>query len=211
MRFHIISAFPESLSSYLESSLMKRAQEAGHISIFTYPLRSYTSDKHGKIDDRPYGGGPGMVLSLEPVVSAIEDALSKSENAKIVFFAPHGEKFTNTIADSYNESYTDIIFICGHYEGVDARINQIFDTESISIGDYVLTGGELPALVMIDAMTRRIPGVLGDELSVEEKRIAPKDTYTRPECFSYNGEEYCVPEVLKSGHHAKIDEFRKGA
>lgn len=210
MIFHVIGAFPESLESYLESSLLKRAREAGYISVELYSLRDYTEDKHNKIDDRPYGGGPGMVLSALPVIRAVEDALSKSEKAQIIFFAPHGEKFSNQMADEVLEGYTDVIFICGHYEGVDARVNEIFDTKVVSIGDYVLTGGELPALVMIDAIARRVPGVLGDADSIEEKRIAGKDVYTRPECFEHEGKEYCVPEVLKSGNHKNIDEFRKG-
>jgi len=210
MKYHIISIFPESLKSYLESSLLKRAIENKVIDVLFYNIRDYTEDKHNKVDDRPYGGGPGMVISALPVLSAVEEALSKSDKALIVFFTPHGESFSNVMADEIRGEYTDVIFICGHYEGVDARVTQILKTKNVSIGNYVLTGGELPALVMIDAITRRIPGVLGDELSVEENRIATKEPYTRPECFEYKGEEYCVPEVLKSGHHAKIDEFRKG-
>lgn len=210
MKYHIISVFPESTSSYLESSLLKRAKESEIIETCFYGLRDYTKDKHNKVDDRPYGGGPGMVLSAEPMIAAIEDALSKSEKSLIVFFSPHGESFSNEMADELKEKYTDIIFVCGHYEGVDARVKEIFEMRDVSIGNYVLTGGELPALVMIDAITRRLPGVLGDELSVEENRIAGKDVYTRPECFEYKDREYCVPEVLKSGNHAKIDEFRKG-
>tara|TARA_B100000508_G_scaffold60333_1_gene46984 strand:+ start:46548 stop:47183 length:636 start_codon:yes stop_codon:yes gene_type:complete len=209
MKYHIISVFPESTSSYLESSLLKRAKENGIIDVSFYNIRDYTEDKHNKVDDRPYGGGPGMVISAMPVLKAVEDAVEKSENPLIVFFTPHGEEFSNTMADEIKDEYTDAIFICGHYEGVDARVTQILKTKNVSIGNYVLTGGELPALVMIDAITRRIPGVLGDGLSVEENRIAPKDPYTRPECFEYQGEEYCVPEVLRSGNHAKIDEFRK--
>ncbi|XKT74863.1 MAG: tRNA (guanosine(37)-N1)-methyltransferase TrmD [Patescibacteria group bacterium UBA2103] len=210
MRYHIISVFPKSVNSYLESSLLLRAKENGIIETFFYSLRDYTDDKHNKVDDRPYGGGPGMVLSAQPVIAAVEDALSKSDRALIIFFTPHGETFSNTMADDIRAQYTDIIFVCGHYEGVDARVKEVFKMKDVSIGSYVLTGGELPALIMIDAITRRIPGVLGDESSVEERRIAGKDSYTRPECFEYKGEEYCVPEVLKSGNHAKIDEFRKG-
>ena len=210
MNYHIISIFPESLNSYLESSLLKRAKEAGIINTHFYNLREYTEDKHNKVDDRPYGGGPGMVMSAMPVLKAVEEAVSKSEKPLIIFFTPHGEDFSNTMADDIKAQYTDIIFICGHYEGVDARVVEILKTKKVSIGNYVLTGGELPALVMIDAITRRIPGVLGDNLSVEENRIAGKDVYTRPECFEYKNKEYCVPEVLRSGNHAKIDEFRKG-
>lgn len=210
MNYHIVSIFPESLNSYLESSLLKRAKEAGIINTHFYNLRDYTEDKHNKVDDRPYGGGPGMVISAVPVLKAVEDAISKADRPLIVFFSPHGEDFSNTMADDIRAQYTDIIFICGHYEGVDARVTKILKTKNISIGNYVLTGGELPALVMIDVITRRIPGVLGDMLSVEENRIAGKEVYTRPECFTYKEKDYCVPEVLRSGNHAKIDEFRKG-
>ena len=210
MNYHVISAFPESLNSYLESSLLKRAKESGVISVSSYNIRDYTEDKHNKVDDRPYGGGPGMVMSAIPILTAVEEAISKSEKPLTIFFTPHGEDFSNTMADDIRAQYTDIIFICGHYEGVDARVTEILKTKNVSIGNYVLTGGELPALVMIDAITRRIPGVLGDTLSVEENRIAGKNVYTRPECFEYKCREYCVPEVLRSGNHAKIDEFRKG-
>lgn len=210
MTYHIISAHPDSVSSYLESSLIGRAVTEGVISIHTYDLREYTEDKHKKVDDRPYGGGPGMVLSAQPVISAIEDALTKVEKPLIVFFSPHGDSFSNEMADEIRHAYTDIVFVCGHYEGVDARVKEVFEMRDISIGGYVLTGGELPALVMIDAITRRLDGVLGNVDSVEEKRVAGKDSYTRPECFEYKGKEYCVPEVLKSGNHKEIDEFRKG-
>jgi len=209
MTYHIISIFPESLSSYLDSSLLKRAKEKGLMNVLFYNIRDYTKDKHNKVDDRPYGGGPGMVLSALPILSAVEEAIEKSEKPLVVFFTPHGEQFSNTVADEIKDEYTDVIFICGHYEGVDARVTQILKTKNVSIGPYVLTGGELPALVMIDAITRRISGVLGNDVSVEESRIAPKDPYTRPECFTYKEKEYCVPEVLRSGDHAKIDEFRK--
>lgn len=209
MKYHIVSAFPNSLDSYLNSSLLKRAKENEIIDVSFYDIRDYTEDKHNKVDDRPYGGGPGMVISAMPVLKAVEEAVEKSDKPLIIFFTPHGEEFSNVMADEIKDEYTDIIFICGHYEGIDARVTQILDTKDVSIGKYVLTGGELPALVMIDAITRRIPGVLGDGLSVEENRIAPKDPYTRPECFEYKGGEYCVPEVLRSGNHAKIDAFRK--
>lgn len=210
MRFHIIAVFPDALASYLNASLVSRAQERGAISVHTYALREYTTDKHGKVDDRPYGGGPGMVLHAQPIIAALEDALDGAEKSQIVFFSPRGEQFDNALADTYAQTYTDIIFVCGHYEGIDARVKDIFPMTDISIGPYVLTGGELPAAVMIDAITRRLPGVLGNELSVEEGRVAGKDVYTRPECFSYNEKEYCVPEVLRSGDHAKIDAFRQG-
>lgn len=210
MTYHIISAHPDSMSSYLASSLIGRAQKEGVITVKLYDLRDYTEDKHKKVDDRPYGGGPGMVLSAQPVIAAVEAALSEVGQSLVVFFSPHGEEFSNGMADEIKDAYTDVVFVCGHYEGVDARVKEVFQMRDVSIGNYVLTGGELPALVMIDAITRRLDGVLGNAESVEEKRIAGKESYTRPECFEYKGKEYCVPEVLKSGNHKNIDAFRKG-
>ena len=212
MHYHIITAFPEAFDSYLKTSILSRAREKGLITVSLYNPRDFTTDPHGKIDDRPYGGGPGMVLSALPMLSAVQKATEglPRDDVGIVLFSPHGEHYTNTIADEFKEAYKHLVLICGHYEGVDARVEEILRPRAISIGNYVLSGGELPALVLIDVLSRRLPGVLGNEDSVEELRVAGKKTYTRPECFSWEGEEYCIPEVLKSGDHAKIDEFRKG-
>lgn len=206
VHFHVISVFPESLESYLASSLLKRATDSNLAKFSLYNVRDYTTDKHTKVDDRPYGGGPGMVLFAEPFIRAIE-ATGVSSDTPIIFFTPHGEAFSNEIAEEL-KTEGDVVLICGHYEGIDARIKEVFPMRDISIGNYVLTGGELPALVVIDAVVRRIPGVLGNESSLEETRIAGKEVYTRPECFEYGKKEYCVPEVLKSGNHKEIDEFR---
>ena len=230
--FHIISLFPESLDSYVNSSILKRAQENGIIKIKYYNPRDFAkSAKPNKksiekmtyaerrVDDRPYGGGPGMVLEALPVIRAIDNALErakgkgKSAKAKIkksfeiIFFSPSGKQFSNVVADILKK-YTDIVLICGRYEGIDARIKKAFPMTDISIGDYVLTGGELPAMVVIDTITRRIPGVLGDDLSVEERRIAGSDVYTRPEIIEYKGKKLRVPKVLLSGHHKKMDEWK---
>jgi tRNA (guanine37-N1)-methyltransferase len=218
--FHIITLFPEALESYLNASIVKRAQEKEKIAIKYYNPRDFAIGKNGKkantyaerrVDNRPYGGGPGMVIEALPIIGAIENAVGKKikskkgkASVKIVFFSPAGKPFDNKIADSYKK-YTDIVFICGRYEGIDARVKKAFPMTDISVGPFVLTGGELPAMILIDAITRRIPGVLGDDLSIEELRIAAKDVYTRPETIVYKGKSYKVPKVLLSGHHSKID------
>lgn len=233
--FHFITLFPESTESYLNASILKRAQERGLIKIKYYNPRDFTvSSKKGKkqtysdrrVDNKPYGGGPGMVIEAMPVIKAIELAMKKIQNSKseirlkskninkksrkttaIVFFSPSGKQFTNKLADVYKK-YPDIIFVCGRYEGIDARVKKAFPMVDISIGPYVLTGGELPAMIMVDAITRRIPGVLGDQLSVEEKRIASSDVYTRPGVIEYKNKKLNVPKVLLSGHHAKMNQWK---
>jgi tRNA (guanine37-N1)-methyltransferase len=227
--FHIITLFPESLDSYLNASILKRAQEKGIITIKHYNPRDFvvSSKKSAKgekaeltysdrrVDNRPYGGGPGMVIEALPVIKAIDKAVGKKlkgagkSKVKIIFFNPAGKQFTNVVADSYKK-YTDIVFVCGRYEGIDARIKKAFPMTDISVGPYVLTGGELPAMIMIDSITRRIPGVLGHDSSIEELRIASPDVYTRPEVIEYKGKKYKVPKVLLSGHHARMDEWKKG-
>jgi tRNA (guanine37-N1)-methyltransferase len=255
--YHLITLFPETVQSYVNSSILKRAQEKELISIKYYNPRDFVISKEKnkdvsmntiggekqltyaerRVDNRPYGGGPGMVLEALPVIRAIEAALSfvipapdrsrgqapagiplkKKTNevvskkskpkVKIVFFSPSGEQFSNEITEKFKK-YTDIVFVCGRYEGIDARVKKAFPMVDISVGPYVLTGGELPAMIMIDTITRRIPGVLGDHASVEENRISSPDVYTRPEIIEYKGKKYRVPKVLLSGHHAKMDEWR---
>lgn len=187
------------------------------------------------IDGKPFGGGPGMVMRAEPVLIAVEAAIkkilnpkskirnksqdSKSSNSKskkqtpkikIIFFSPAGEKFTTEIAKKYTKKFTDIIFICGRYEGIDARVKKILKATEISVGDYVLTGGELPAMVIIDCMSRQIPGVLGNFNSREEERVASSDVYTRPEVLLWNNKKHKVPPVLLSGDPKKIDSWKRG-
>ena len=221
--FHVISLFPESLDSYVNSSILKRAQERGIISIKYYNPRDFAKSAKGnkdlsyaerRVDDRPYGGGPGMVMEALPVIRAIEKAIgnkiksSKGKSGvKIIFFSPSGKQFTNVVADSFRK-YTDIVLVCGRYEGIDARVKKAFPMTDISIGEYVLTGGELPAMVLIDTITRRIPGVLGDDNSVEERRVAGSDVYTRPPVIEYKGKKLSVPKILLTGHHKKIDEWK---
>lgn len=170
-----------------------------------------------RVDDRPYGGGPGMVIEALPVARAIEEAVRKAESEKrkakakikIIFFTPSGEQFSNKKAESFKK-YTDIVLVCGRYEGIDARVKKIFKMIDVSVGQYTLTGGELPAMVVIDAVTRRIPGVLGDNLSIEEERVASPDVYTRPEVVEFKGRKFKVPKILLMGHHKKIDEWKIG-
>ncbi len=207
----------------MNASILKRAQEKGLISIKYYNPRDFTvssvkgqpqtySDR--RVDNRPYGGGPGMVIEALPVIKAIESAVGKKLKSKkgksatkIVFFNPSGTQFSNEMAETYKK-YTDIVFVCGRYEGIDARIKKVFPMVDISVGPYVITGGELAAMIMIDTITRRIPGVLGDIQSLEEDRVASPDVYTRPEVIEYKKKKYRVPKILLSGHHAKMDEWK---
>ncbi len=210
MTFHIITLFPDAFSSYLAESLIARAQVSKKIKIKFYDPKNFENNKKKRIDDKPYGGGPGMVLRPEPVIKAIEKALGqcKKGKAKIIFLSPGGKQFTNKYADLVVKKYTDIVIISGRYEGIDARVKKIFKAEEISIGPFVLTGGELPAMIIIDAVARRLPGVLGNISSLEESRVASGDVYTRPETFVYKKRTYRVPKVLLSGNHKKIEIWR---
>jgi len=208
MRFHILTLFPESLESYLSSSLIKRAQAKKFFSVSLVDQRVYTKDKHHKADDKPYGGGPGMVLKVEPIVRAVEHAIGKKQGSKkIIILSPRGKQFTQTKARSLAR-YDDIVLIAGHYEGIDARVKKILKAEELSIGPYTLTGGELPALIIMEAVARYIPGVLGKGESLEERRITNGEVYTRPEVLLHKGKNYRVPKVLLSGDPKKIDEYR---
>jgi tRNA (guanine37-N1)-methyltransferase len=215
MRFHVITIFPDMLTSYLAESILSRAIGASLLEVHTYALRSYTADKHRRVDGKPYGGGPGMVMWVQPIVDCVEEikkTLSKNKKGKVkiktVIFSPGGTLFTNELAKKVEKGYTDIIFICGRYEGIDARVKKILRAEEWSIGPYVLTGGELPAMVCIDAISRQIKGVLHDENSLEETRTASHESYGRPEIFEHAGKNYKVPKVLLSGNHKLIDEYR---
>lgn len=224
--YHIITLFPEIIEPYLNASILKRANEKGMISIKYYNPRDFTGNTkkskrqnyaERRVDDRPYGGGPGMVIEAMPVIRAIDMAIGKKNqnsrlkrNIRIIFFMPSGKQFTNQMAETFKKKYTDIVFVCGRYEGIDARVKKAFSMIDISVGPYVLTGGELPAMIMIDTITRRIPGVLGDNLSVEEERVSSPDVYTRPEVIEYNGKKYRVPKVLLSGHHAEMNKWKQG-
>lgn len=209
MRFHIVTLFPEACEAYCDASILGRAQKDKTISVRYYNPRDFTKDKWRRIDRRPYGGGPGMVLEAEPFLRAAAKAKGKkTKRVKVVFFATDGVQFTNTLARKWAKSYDDIIFLSGRYEGIDARAAKILRAEKVTIGPYVLTGGELPAMIAIDAVARQIPGVLGDFESVEEERVASPDVYTRPEALLWKGKKHRVPKVLLSGDHKKIDAWR---
>jgi tRNA (guanine37-N1)-methyltransferase len=215
MNFHIITIFPHIFDSYLNESILRRAQDGGQVKIITHDLRKWTSDKHKTVDDTPYGGGAGMVMKVDVLYRALQDIKSglDSQNSKVILLSAKGKTWKQQKAHDYTK-LDDVILICGRYEGVDERILNFVD-EEISIGDYVLTGGEIPALAIVDSITRLIPGVVGNEASpVDESHselgILEYPQYTRPEVFiDKNGIEHKVPEILLSGNHAEIDKFRK--
>ena len=207
MNFHIISIFPDSFKSYLSESIILRAVKKGLIRVNILNPRDFSEDKHRKVDDTPYGGGPGMVMKAEPILKAVSKI--KKSKSLIFILSPRGEQMTNKLAQKIAKEGKDIILISGRYEGIDHRVKKILKAKEISIGPYILTGGELPAMVFIDAVTRQIKGVLGKEASLEEKRIASGEVYTRPEVFKWKGKRHNVPKVLISGHHAKIEEWRR--
>jgi tRNA (guanine37-N1)-methyltransferase len=217
MNFHIISLFPGVLDPYVNESILKRAKESNRISVFFYNPRDFSKDKHRSVDDKPYGGGPGMVIKADPVARAVLSAVRKADKLakkkkpriKKILLSHRGREFNSTLSSKLATGYTDIIIICGHYEGIDARVKKIFRPEEISIGPYILTGGELPALVIIDAVSRQLDGVLGNYDSLEERRVATSEVYTRPEAYIFKSKTYRVPKVLLSGDHKKIEEWKK--
>lgn len=205
----MITIFPEMFDSYLKESIIGRAIKAKKIAIKFYNPWDFCPKKE-RVDGRPYGGGPGMVLRPEFMIRAIEKAIRVSRiKPLIINFIPSAEKFTTTLAKKFSKKYSDIILISGRYEGIDARVDKIFKTKKISIGDYVLTGGEIPAMVLIDSISRQVPGVLGKYESLEEERVSSSEVYTRPEVLKYKNKNYKVPKVLLSGNHKKIDEWKK--
>lgn len=212
MQFDILTIFPDIFDSYINESIIGRAQEEKHITINVHNIRDFADDKHKTVDDKPYGGGVGMVMKIEPLYKCLQ-SVKRSQKSRVILLSPRGKKWQQQIAQSYSNEYNQIILICGRYEGVDERIQNFID-EEISIGDYVLTGGEIGALVLVDSLTRLIPGVLGkDESSDEETHSIPGyieyPHYTRPEHFEADGIKYSVPEILMSGHHAQIEEWKK--
>ncbi|MBI2047691.1 MAG: tRNA (guanosine(37)-N1)-methyltransferase TrmD [Parcubacteria group bacterium] len=208
LHFHILTLFPDSFS-YLNESILNRAVKNKKIKIQIYNLRDFTVGKHKTADDKPYGGGPGMVLKAEPIVKAVGKIKKGKKNVKIILFAADGKQFTNVYAKKLSQKHKDIILISGHYEGVDERVAKILKAEKVSIGPYILTGGELPAMILTDAISRQIQGVLGKHESLEESRDTTSKVYTRPETIVFKKKKYTVPEVLLSGDHKKIEEWRK--
>jgi tRNA (guanine37-N1)-methyltransferase len=216
MKFQLLSIFPDIFGSYLNESILKRAQDKQAAEFQTHNLRDWTADKHKTVDDAPYGGGAGMLMKIEPLYKALEDIkkINKKispKKRKILFMSAGGKKWTQALAQKYTK-LDEIILICGRYEGADARLKKFID-EEISVGDYVLTGGELPALTIIDSIVRLLPGVLGNSQSIVEESHSKLGTleypqYTRPEVFIAKGKKYPVPKVLLSGDHKKIKEWQ---
>lgn len=214
IRFWTVTLFPEVCEPYLTASIIGRAVGTNYIAVYLVNPRDCARDKHKTVDDRPYGGGPGMVMSPEPILIAV-DKIKKEitklggSNVLVVLTSPGGEVLTNEWAQSVIDTqYSDVVILCGRYEGIDSRVAEILGAHSISIGNYVLTGGELPALVMIDVITRRIPGVLPKSESLEESRVSSHEMYTRPAVLEWQGSEYPVPEVLQNGNHAEIEKWK---
>ncbi len=210
MRIDIITIFPGMFSAVLDESIVKRAQQKGKVRIFVHDLREYSLDKHHKVDDRPFGGGSGMVLQVEPIYRAVQAVKKKAggRKAKVILLCPQGKKLDQAYAKKLSKS-ANLILICGRYEGVDERARQYVADEEVSIGDYVLTGGELPAMVLVDSIVRLIPGVLGDKNSLNfesfEGNLLEYPQYSRPAKFK----NWQVPEVLVSGAHDKISAWRR--
>ena len=207
MRIDILTVLPEMLESPLGCSILKRAQTKGLVEFHVHNLRDYSTNKHRKVDDYPFGGEAGMVMQVEPVHRCIEALKAERTYDEVIFTSPDGEQFTQPMANQLS-MLNNVIILCGHYKGVDWRIREHLITKEISIGDYVLTGGEIPAVVIADAMVRLIPGAIGDEQSAlsdsfQDNLLAPP-VYTRP--ADYNG--WKVPDILLSGHEAKIAEWR---
>lgn len=245
MTFHIVTLFPDAFTSYLSESILKRAIADKKISVHFYNPRDYAEvmpvkpnrpHLKARIDNKPYGGGPGMVIEALPVIKAIEKAVAathiesvsgkastKKVTPKIIWLSPSGTQFDTAMAKKIAGTSTvpakksaahakstakNIIIICGRYEGIDARVKKVFKTTEISVGPFVLTGGELPAMIMIDCIARQVEGVLGSFDSLEESRISSPDVYTRPEVLVYKGKSFKVPKILLSGHQKKIEEWK---
>ncbi|MGA9351369.1 MAG: tRNA (guanosine(37)-N1)-methyltransferase TrmD [Anaerolineae bacterium] len=212
MHFDILTLFPDIFESVFSESIVKRAREAGLVSIAIHNIRDYATDKHHITDDTPYGGGGGMIMKPEPIFRAVEAILGLEEGQEaevpVILLSPQGRLFTQSAAREFSK-HAHLVLICGHYEGVDERVRQFLATDEISIGDYVLTGGEIPAMVIVDAVTRLVPGVLGDPGATFEdshaEGLLEYPHYTRPPVFR----GWPVPEVLLSGNHAEIVRWRR--
>ena len=209
MNFHVLTLFPEMIEQGMHTSIIGRAIAGGYLSIDAINIRDYAFNKHQKVDDYPYGGGAGMLMQAEPVYLAYESVQKKlGYRPRVVYLTPQGEVFHQTMAKELAKE-KDLVFLCGHYEGIDERVLDEIVTDYVSIGDYVLTGGELPAMVMMDSISRMVPGVLSNQESGETESFAENlleyPQYSRPE--EWHGKK--VPEVLLSGHHANVDKWRR--
>ena len=210
MHFHFITIFPDMFADYMNESVLGRASKKGVLSFSVYDIRMFAKNKWNKIDDRPYGGGPGMVMEAAPILAAVKKAIGKKDRkkVKIAIMAPRAAQFTNIVARHWSKKYDHVVLVAGRYEGIDARVKKILRAEEISIGPYVVTGGELPALIVADAVARQVPGVLGKSESLEEDHVSSGEMYTRQEAFVYEGKTYRVPKVLLSGDSKKIDAWK---
>jgi len=226
MNFHVITLFPEVCKAYTDASILGRAQKTDKgkgskvrgkkIEVNYYDPRDFTKDKNRKVDNKPYGGGPGMVMAAEPVLKAWDKAVGrktkalKEKKVKTLIMSPRGKQFDRKMAKDLAKKYDHVVLISGRYEGIDYRVNKILKAQEVSIGDYILTGGELPALTIIDSVSRQVPGVLGTFESLEDERVTNGEAYTRPDVLEYKKKKYKVPEVLLGGDHKKIDTWRAG-
>ncbi len=208
-RFDIITIFPPIINAYLGESILKRAVQKGLLDVKVYDLREYTTDRHRTVDDTPYGGGSGMVMKIEPMFTALRAICSDGEERRKILLSPQGRTFDQSVAEELSQDKRRLLMICGRYEGIDERVRETLIDEELSIGDYVMTGGELASLVIIDSVARLRPGVLGDDESSKEESfswgILDYPHYTRPPEFM----GHRVPDMLLSGNHAKIAEWRR--
>ena len=209
MNFHVLTLFPEMIMNGLETSILGRAAAKGIVSFEAVNIRDYTLERHGKVDDYPYGRGAGMVMQAEPIYRAYEALVEKiGKKPRVIYMTPQGQTFNQGIAEDLAKE-EDLVFLCGHYEGVDERVLEMIATDYLSAGDYVLTGGELPAMMMIDCISRLVPGVLNNNVSAEfetfHDNLLEYPQYTRPEVFM--GKK--VPDILLSGHHANVEKWRR--
>jgi len=214
MRFDILTIFPHIFDSYFQETILKIAQQKEKIEIHVHDIRAFTKNKHNKTDDLPYGGGPGMVMMVQPIYDCLK-AVPRLAKSRVVMFDPGGTEYTQVQAKHYGETYDQIIMICGRYEGFDERVYNLVD-ERISIGKYVLSGGEIPAMIVTETITRLLPGVLGHIESTHDETFSgsldyvESPQYTRPETFITDaGDTWTVPPVLLSGNHAEIEKWRR--
>lgn len=209
MNFHVLTLFPEMIEQGVNTSITGRAIEKGLINLDAINIRDFAGNKHGQVDDYPYGGGAGMVMQPGPVYRSYESVVEKiGYNPRVIYLTPQGKVFNQKMAEDF-AGEEDLVFLCGHYEGIDERVLEMIVTDNVSIGDYVLTGGELPSMVMIDAISRLVPGVLNNDVSAEfesfNDNLLEYPQYTRPAEFM--GKE--VPPILLSGNHPKVDKWRR--
>jgi tRNA (guanine37-N1)-methyltransferase len=209
MNFHVLTLFPEMIEQGINTSITGRAIQKGLLSVDAINIRDFAGNKYGQVDDYPYGGGAGMVMQPEPVYRSFESVVEKiGYKPRVVYLTPQGRVFNQKMAEDFSKE-ENIVFLCGHYEGIDERVLEMIVTDNVSIGDYVLTGGELPSMVMMDAISRLVPGVLNNDVSAEfesfHDNLLEYPQYTRPSEFM--GKE--VPPILLSGNHPKVDEWRR--